>query len=126
MAGMSSKRSNWRSAPDTEPIARTERAALSQRSCARCHGVAGKGDGPLAARVGPVPPRDLTLGNRRFFVRDSPSPAIDFARTIEFGMAGTSMPSHDLLSDSEVLSLAPYVESLKQTTNPKAHENPCC
>jgi cytochrome c oxidase cbb3-type subunit 2 len=111
---------NWRPAPNAQAIGEAERGALFQRSCAQCHGTLGRGDGPLAANIGPVPPRNLTLGQWHFFAHDSPSPTLGLARTIKFGVAGTSMPGHELLSDSEVLGLAEYVQSLKRPSSDTA------
>jgi len=111
---------NWRPVSDVKPIATAAQTLLFQRSCAQCHGPLGKGDGPLASNFTPVPPRDLTLGQWHFFAYHSASPILDLARTIKFGVAGTSMPGHEIFSDSEVLGLAQYVYSLKHSTNPNA------
>jgi len=118
LASLGEETFDWRAAaclkwqPAAEPISRSAQAALFQSSCAQCHGTLGRGGGPLAASVGPVPPRDLTLGEWRFFARGSREPAMDIARTIKFGVAGTSMPGHESFSDSEVIGLAQYVLSL--------------
>jgi len=104
---------NWHPAPGTKPMGRSEQAKLFRRACAQCHGLDGRGEGPLASEVSqPAPPRDLTLGQWRFFARNSYLPSIDLARTIKFGVAGTSMPGHEMLSDAEVLGLAKYVHFL--------------
>jgi len=107
----------WRPAPGARPVDRSAQAALFQQSCSQCHGTLGKGDGSLAASIGPVPPRNLTLGQWHFFAHNSPSPDLDLARTIKFGIVGTSMPGHEIFNDSEVLGLAQYVQSLKVPTN---------
>jgi cytochrome c oxidase cbb3-type subunit 2 len=111
---------NWCPAPNAKPIVKAEREALFQESCAQCHGSLGRGDGPIAANVGPVPPRNLTLGQWHFFAHDSPSPSLGLARTIKFGVAGTSMPGHELFSDSEVLGLVEYVQSLRHSPSDTA------
>ena len=108
---------NWHPAPGTRPGIRSAQAGLFQHSCAQCHGALGRGDGPLASSIGPVAPRNLTLGLWRFFAHDSRSPTLDLARTIKFGVAGTSMPGHEIFSDSEILGLAEYVQSLKPLTS---------
>lgn len=51
-------------APRHDPTALTVGAALYQTHCAACHGAAGRGDGPSAARLGVRPP-DLTTLSRR-------------------------------------------------------------
>jgi len=59
--------------------------AIYERSCATCHGMAGKGDGPQASRLNPKPP---PLGDAEA-MRDR-TPAIQY-RIISVGIAGTPM-----------------------------------
>ena len=89
--------------------------------CAPCHGSAGRGDGPLAAAVRGADPggemaRTMDLAKGAFWTV-SWSPVTepleaDLARTIRFGVPGTPMPGHEMLTDAEVRDLVAYVESL--------------
>jgi len=95
--------------------------ALFAGYCAPCHGAGGHGDGPLAATVRGADPdgelartMDLTKGT---FWAASWSPKTepleaDLARTVRFGIPGTPMPGHEMLTDAEVRDLVAYVESL--------------
>jgi cytochrome c oxidase cbb3-type subunit 2 len=92
--------------------------------CAPCHGSAGHGDGPLARAVRGADPEgdmartmDLTKGT---FWAVSWSPKsepleADLARTIRFGIPGTPMPGHEMLTDGEVRDLVAYVEALARS-----------
>ena len=98
--------------------------ALFAGDCAPCHGPAGHGDGPLAAAVRGADPdgemartMDLTKGA---FWAVSWSPVTepleaDLARTIRFGIPGTPMPGHEMLTDEEVRDLVAYVEALARS-----------
>ncbi len=89
--------------------------------CAPCHGLSGRGDGPLAATIRGADPdgdlartMDLTKGT---FWTVSWSPEsepleADLARTVRFGVPGTPMPGHEMLTDTEVRDLVAYVEAL--------------
>jgi len=81
--------------------------------CLPCHGVEGRGDGPLAAlfarpaanlRKGPLWSVSWGAGAEPL--------AIGVARVVKFGLAGTSMPGHETLRDAEVADLVAYVLSL--------------
>ncbi len=106
---------HWRIAPEAKPVAPDLRAVLYQRHCAQCHGTEGRGDGRLAPQLTHSnPPRNLAAGEWLFYARQTADPSQELARTIKFGIPGTSMPGHELLTDSELLGLAAHVQSLKQ------------
>lgn len=99
-------------APDREGDA-VRGGALFARHCAPCHGAAGRGDGPLAARL-PRPLLDLGRGAlaRAVPARATESRAAAVARTVRFGLAPGTMPGHEWLSDEEVADLAAFVLGL--------------
>lgn len=82
-------------------------------SCARCHGVAGQGDGLDAQRLYPKP-RNLTLGVYKFRSTASGSPPTDddIFRTLTHGLPGTRMPSWGQLDEATRWQLVYYVKSL--------------
>ena len=61
--------------------------AIYQERCASCHGVNGKGDGPVAAALA-VPPSDLTTIARR---AGGAFPAVRVAQMITYG---SNVPAH--------------------------------
>ena len=84
-------------------------ARLFGEQCARCHGPAGRGDGPLARDLVP-PPADLTAPA---LAATSP---LDFYRRINVGVAGTAMPGFaDRLSLEDRWALALYASGLRYT-----------
>lgn len=80
--------------------------ALYQDQCVSCHGVTGAGDGPLAAQLDPSPIA-FTDPDRA----QSRSPLALYQST-SLGVAGTSMPSFDQLSEQDRWALAYYVSTL--------------
>ncbi|MGI9517397.1 MAG: c-type cytochrome [Pirellulaceae bacterium] len=86
---------------------------LYRQHCAHCHGVTGDGSGPTAAYLNPYP-RDFRLGKFKFksTALYHPPTADDLQRVIRRGIAGTSMPSFELLSEADIDSVAEYVKYL--------------
>jgi len=64
-------------------------AQVYQANCAGCHGITGRGDGPLATALTP-PPASLTDA----VLLRSRSP-LDFYHRITIGVAGTAMPAYE-------------------------------
>lgn len=91
------------------PVAMTPESAEKGRHlydiyCALCHGVKGRGDGPIARKY--VPPPDLTLD---FFLKRTDG---FIYGTILYG--GPIMPSYkDSLSDVETWHIVNYVRKLQ-------------
>ncbi len=85
---------------------------LFARHCAACHGPQGRGDGSLARHF-LRPPANLTAGP---FVWTAAGPDLylRISRTIKFGIPGTDMPGHELLTDAEVVALKDYVLELRR------------
>ncbi|MGH7585494.1 MAG: FTR1 family protein [Gemmatimonadales bacterium] len=87
------------------PVARGKQ--LFGRSCAGCHGDAGRGDGPAAAGLEP-PPADLTDPS---LTASSP---LDFYRRITLGVAGTGMPGFEAtLEEEDRWAVALYASTLR-------------
>lgn len=77
--------------------------------CAACHGLGGRGDGPVSNTLDPRP-RDLT--DRASYRMGAEAPVI--ARTLGAGLAGAgSMPLFAHLTNHERLALALYIRSLQ-------------
>jgi cytochrome c oxidase cbb3-type subunit 2 len=85
---------------------------LYLRHCAACHGEKGDGQGPGAYLLFPKP-RDFTRGVYKF--RSTPTGApptdTDLLRTLKRGVAGTSMPPWDRLSEKELTGVIEHVKS---------------
>jgi cytochrome c oxidase cbb3-type subunit I/II len=93
-----------------DELARFERhgAAVFVRHCSGCHGPGGKGDGPAAVSLLPMP-RDLT----RVHFSD-----LALSRTLWNGVPGSSMPGWHDLPANELRALAAYVRSLEAERPP--------
>jgi mono/diheme cytochrome c family protein len=86
---------------------------LYREHCAHCHGVTGDGMGPTAAFLNPYP-RDYRPGVFKFKSTeraDKPTHD-DLVLVLRNGLAGSSMPSFDLLSDAKIDALVEYVKYL--------------
>ncbi|MEY3459889.1 MAG: hypothetical protein RL215_3046 [Planctomycetota bacterium] len=84
--------------------------AVYMKRCYQCHGVSGDGRGPVADSLYPRP-RDYTKGvfkftSTAFGVKPLRS---DLMGTLRRGVAGTSMPSFRLLTESELEAVVDYV-----------------
>lgn len=81
--------------------------------CVQCHGMEGRGDGPLATRFAKTL-RDLVDGPFLFAPKtlERTVRLRRLSQIVKYGLPGTSMPGHESLSDSEVASLALYLETL--------------
>ncbi|WP_219115666.1 cytochrome c/FTR1 family iron permease [Janthinobacterium sp. UMAB-56] len=90
-------------------------AALYAAQCASCHGVAGGGDGPLAASLEPKPIA-FTDGERA-----QSRSLMALYQVISQGVAGTSMASFGQLSDSERWDLAFYIGGMSHDAAASAH-----
>lgn len=82
-----------------------------QTQCAACHGNVGRGDGPAAAGLTPVP-ADLTD-----FRKLADATPLDFYRRVTIGVAGTAMPAYESrLSAQERWAVASYASTLRLPT----------
>lgn len=80
---------------------------LFGRTCAACHGEAGKGDGPGGKGLNP-PPRNLTSSTGWV----NGTRIEDVYRTLDQGIPGSSMVSYNYLSRKDRMALVHYVQSL--------------
>ncbi|MBC2607120.1 cbb3-type cytochrome c oxidase subunit II [Pelagicoccus albus] len=92
-------------------------AALFSRLCQQCHGATGGGDGELAKHFNPAP-TNFTQGTFRFVPLSLPpeNRRLQLARIIKYGQAGTSMPGHEYLTDSQIADLVAFVNTLSAET----------
>jgi high-affinity iron transporter len=87
---------------------------LYRQVCADCHGSSGDGNGPAAAWLHPSP------SNFQNDERMNLATPHQFFNAITFGVAGTSMPSHQqALSDQQRWDIAFYLMTLRQGFNPR-------
>jgi len=82
-------------------------------NCATCHGASGKGDGPAAGTMKPVPRNFSQPGG---WTKGSDLAAV--FRTLSEGVPGTSMNAFDYLSKRDRMALAHYVQSLGDFAHP--------
>ena len=81
-------------------------AALYKEACLRCHGEKGDGLGPIAIYLDPSP-RDLT---KTAFMNSKPRER--FKKSIQEGVAGTSMPPWGkVMTEAQLDGLLDYVET---------------
>ena len=78
---------------------------LGKGSCGTCHGISGRGDGPLASQMAPRP-TDLT-GYLKYEM-DS-----DRFLTIKYGIHGTGMVDRPDVTDQEAWDLIGYLHQLQ-------------
>lgn len=90
--------------PNPELMARGRK--LFAETCATCHGAEGKGDGPGAKGLTPVP-RNFTVGGWK-----NGSRIEEIYRTLEEGVKGSSMVSYSYLSKKDRMALVHVVQSL--------------
>jgi cytochrome c oxidase cbb3-type subunit 2 len=111
---------HWQTArtwsPSDRAVAAPGASGLFVQWCATCHGADGQGRGALASRL-PAPPRNLVANAWRFVdpAADTGTERLNLARTIKYGVPGTTMAGHEYLSDAEVLALADYIQGLRRT-----------
>lgn len=87
--------------------------AIFSRYCTQCHGVNGDGNGPVAQYMNPKP-RNYKYGIFKF--TSTPYGAkprrADLIRTVRRGVTGTSMPSFDRFSETDLEAVVDYVIAL--------------
>ena len=93
--------------------------ATFDTNCASCHGVSGKGDGPVGAALTPAP-RDFTVGDFKFDADGNGTPGedADLEAVITQGAAAFGgsplMAPWPTLSDDDVAAVVAHIRSLKQ------------
>jgi mono/diheme cytochrome c family protein len=112
--GRSSARPLFRGLGATAPAASAVSAApacpdVYRSRCASCHGVSGRGDGPLAASLNP-PPRDFTKSTFGRYRTDEALRQVIAGGGSALGLSPV-MPAHPDLSDAELGQLVRCVRS---------------
>lgn len=89
--------------------------AVYMKRCVQCHGVSGDGNGPAAEFLYPRP-RDYTKAIFKFTSTQygNRPRRSDLVKTVQRGVAGTSMPSFDLLSSKDIEAVVDYIMVLSQ------------
>jgi cbb3-type cytochrome c oxidase subunit III len=107
---------------NAESIARgRELFAGPQAECVKCHGQAGRGDGPSADELtddfgNVIVPADLTMA---WLFRGGPT-ADDIHMRLLTGLTGSPMPSYaEVLTPEQIWDLANYVDSLSPDVAPE-------
>jgi high-affinity iron transporter len=90
---------------------------LYRQACAACHGLDGRGQTPLTARLEPAPP---DFSHERFDRTLSPAHVFN---VLTFGVPGTPMPAFATLTERERWDLAFYVLALRHEAAEAA--SPC-
>src|SRR3990172_4033529 len=105
-----------------ESISRGQELFAGQAAeCVKCHGQAGRGDGPSADELtddfgSVIVPADLTMA---WLFRGGPT-ADDIHMRLLTGLTGSPMPSYaDVLTPEQVWDLANYVDSLSPDAAPE-------
>lgn len=107
-----------------EPLAQDVergRQLYAANGCGTCHGMQGKGDGPIAVTLKP-PPRDFRDADA---FKNGADPS-SIANTLATGLTrdGGQMQSYFHLSDRERYLLARYVISLRESSSAGAGNDP--
>ena len=110
-------------ASSPESIARGAEIFAGQAAeCVKCHGNAGRGDGPSADELTEdafedvIVPADLSMA---WLFRGGPA-VDDIYMRLKTGLTGSPMPSYaDVLSDDQLWDLANYVDSLSPDAVPE-------
>lgn len=104
--------------------------AAFEVNCSSCHGMAGKGDGPIAAALNPRP-RDFTTGEFKFDANKSGSPGEDedlklVIKNGALAYGGSAlMAGWPTLSDEQIAQIIAHIRSLKESheeSHEKSHE----
>lgn len=102
---------------DARPAASENRSDLAERlygwNCMPCHGAEGRGDGPVAQRMG-LRPRDLTRGAFKLRTSDAAEPPLDedLYRTLSVGIPPAGMPAFPQFDAFERWALVDHVKRL--------------
>ena len=112
-AGTGEERAALTRAEPMPPSSAVQGEALFAIYCAACHGVSARGDGPLALRLGD-PYADLRKPGFHALARSTEPEDRALARIVRYGLAPTSMPGHEYLTDQQVADLVAYVRTLPE------------
>jgi cytochrome c oxidase cbb3-type subunit 2 len=101
----------WKPTQGSGQDVRATGKALFSTHCAACHGTEGYGDGSLAGHF-MRSPANLVKGP---FIWTAPGQDLELrvARAVKFGITGTDMPGHEVLTDADVNALVNEVLKLR-------------
>lgn len=101
----------WKPGRGSGQDARATGNALFASHCATCHGDGGHGDGPLSGKF-LRPPANLVDGP---FIWTASGEELEtrIARVIKFGITGTDMPGHEVMTDAQINALVTEVMRLR-------------
>jgi len=106
-------------APSAFADAAAGKALFLKTNCNSCHGMAGAGDGPLAAVLNP-PPRNFVVGDFKFDANGDGTPGTDadLLLVIKNGAqkygGNPMMAPNPTLSDDQIKLLISFVRSVKK------------
>ena len=94
----------------SQPLDFAEGRAIFTQSCASCHGVSGRGDGPAGAKLTPHPPAIGTTAQM-----NGVTPALMY-RIISVGISGTPMVGFsNALTSAQRWNVVAYINGLRAT-----------
>ncbi len=92
---------------------------LFQANCSSCHGMGGKGDGPVGSVLNP-PPRDFTKGDFKYDTDGDGKPGTDAdlknvitKGALVYGGSPLMAPWSSMLTAAQVDDVVAYIRSLK-------------
>jgi mono/diheme cytochrome c family protein len=103
----------WTPKPERAEPSLANGQRLFARNCSMCHGIEGRGDGPLASLFF-RPAMALTKGPFVYVPRelDKEAESVALSRVVKFGLPGLPMPGHEYFDDQEILDVVAYVRTL--------------
>jgi cytochrome c oxidase cbb3-type subunit 2 len=110
-AAVMTRAAAWKPERGSGQDARATGKALFAAHCAVCHGDGGHGNGPLSGKF-LRPPANLVDGP---FLWTAAGGELEtrVARVIKFGITGTDMPGHEVMTDAQVIALSEQVLKLR-------------
>ncbi len=91
-----------------EPVSLDEGKSIYESNCKICHGLAGKGDGPIASQLNPSP---AILADPAI-TGDAETIAYDNYKIINVGIAGTGMTAwSEVLSETDIWNVSYYIRT---------------
>jgi len=96
-----------------KPSGKTENGpVLFSQQCAVCHGAEGRGNGSLSGLLGKAPAN--LVDGPFIWSAESSETGLKISRVIKFGIPGTDMPGHELLTDDQIDALQKHLLELRK------------
>ena len=109
MPSIIEKSSHWQPAGSADGL---DGKKLFTTHCTACHGAEGGGHGPLSIEF-TRPPANLVAGPFAW-TYEGENLDLRIARAIKFGLPGTDMPGHEILTDPQILAIKDHVLGLRR------------